>query len=158
QFCAAATSPRLREKASASVMTHRPAFSRLPICVRVVSATVVITLYGLCIPTYAQPPWSWQDNPAIPPEPANHVSFVRDYSGKYSLVDWQMKKDILDVVGPKFGRIDIVMQQCFGGGFVGDVAAATGVPRTIVSSSAWNETSWNVIQADNTPLALWNFT
>jgi hypothetical protein len=122
------------------------------------SFVTVFHFFILQAAAYCQAPWMWQDNPAIPAEPRNHISYVRGFDGQHALLDWQFKKDIAGLVNGHYARIDVVMQQNNGGGFLNDVAAAVGVPRTLVSSSAWNETSWNVIQAPNTPSALWNFT
>ena len=61
-------------------------------------------------------------------EPANHISFVRDGSGRIAFEDWRFAKAIAANVtaGPRWGSVDVVMQQCFGGGFQNDLASYLG--------------------------------
>src|SRR5207249_1710312 len=58
----------------------------------------------------------------IIPNPPLHHSFVPDQNGKIVALDYQYAVDIAAVMnqnsGTNFSMVDIVMQQCFGGGFL----------------------------------------
>src|SRR5215467_4616918 len=69
-------------------------------------------------------------------EPAAHHSWVRHLSGNTITSDAQYAQDIrTNFTG---GAVDILMEQCFGGGFLNDIQALR-TPHTFASASAWNE-------------------
>jgi hypothetical protein len=81
----------------------------------------------------------------IPPEAANHHSFVRDSTGALVARDDQYAADI---AGSYNGVVDVLMQQCFGGGFLDDIHGLAQ-PHTFTSASAWNEVSWSTTRTPN---------
>lgn len=95
-------------------------------------------------------------------EITQHISFVRDGQGKIVFEDWQFARDIQARTGVKFGSVDIVMQQCYSGGFLNDVAAmkkaGKAVPHTFASSAGNNEISWSLQNKQQFNYGLMNFT
>ncbi len=81
----------------------------------------------------------------VAPEPANHHSFVRDFTGALVAQDNQYAADIAAAYN---GTFDVVMQQCFGGGFLDDIHGLAQ-PHTFTSASAWNEVSWSSTRTPN---------
>jgi hypothetical protein len=71
-------------------------------------------------------------------EIAKHHSWVRHLSGNTITSDAQYAADIrTQFTG---GAVDVVMEQCHGGGFLNDVKRLR-IPHTFASSAAWNECS-----------------
>src|SRR5262249_15460338 len=58
------------------------------------------------------------------PEPSFHHSFVRDINRQIVAADFRYAADVQAQVGMHYSMVDIVMQQCFGGGFLNDIQAA----------------------------------
>src|SRR5271170_1471773 len=63
---------------------------------------------------------------ADPPQPGTDNAFVRDWQGNIVARDFQYATDVTSVAdgqpGQPFESADIVMQQCFGGGFLNEIA------------------------------------
>lgn len=83
-----------------------------------------------------------------PPEPEGpwpvfmHHSYVRDGAGGMVAIDEDYAADINNAMGGRYGSVDILMNQCFSGGFSNDVQVIVGWPHTFASSSAWHQVSW----------------
>src|SRR6266508_2943261 len=93
----------------------------------------------------------------LPAEPANHHSFVNNANGARVARDDQYGADIANFYLVNNTTIyDVVMQQCFGGGFIDDIQAAGG-SHTFASAAAWNESAIND-QSSFGFTALENFT
>lgn len=91
-------------------------------------------------------------------EPANHASYVRDGNGRIVETDASYALAIQQAFGVGYSSIDILMQQCFGGGFLNDIAKVNG-SHTFASASSWNEPALNVEKLPLTPPTyLDNFT
>jgi hypothetical protein len=92
----------------------------------------------------------------IKDEPDDHHSYVRDANLKIVGSAGEYTDDIaMDFKG---GSVDIVMQQCFSGGFV-DHIAGLNKPHTFASAAAWNEASQNGVKPkEGTITYLENFT
>jgi len=80
----------------------------------------------------------------IIPNPPLHHSFVRDQNGKIVALDNVYAADVASVMnsGTNFTVVDIVMQQCFGGGFLDAVKNTVPAPYTFCSASFWSEVAW----------------
>lgn len=76
------------------------------------------------------------------PEKFGHLSFVRDHNRKIAALDFQYATDIKNQLGKTIGAYDILMQQCYGGGFLNDITA-TGGSFSFASASAWDQTALN---------------
>lgn len=82
-------------------------------------------------------------------------SLVSDASGRTVARDDQYASDLVNSFP---GTFDVVMQQCFGGGFVYDIQA-TGRPQTFASAAAWSDFAHNQEEfTDGTLSFLENFT
>src|SRR6185295_7260360 len=77
--------------------------------------------------------------------PSNHTSYVTDVNGV-------MTDDIeyaSDLVLSRAGSIDVVMNQCFGGGFLNEIESNRRLPAvTFASSAAYNQVSRSVEKLD----------
>ncbi len=90
--------------------------------------------------------------PFIIPEPAFHHSFVRNglFRGgvQRAIVarDFEYSAAVAAQMasGTNFTMVDVVMQQCFGGGFLDDIARDVTGPHTFASSTLWSEFSWSL--------------
>lgn len=83
---------------------------------------------------------------ALPPEPGNHFSFVRDGNRNIVALDFQYANDVRNAFAgtqPTYSFVDIVMQQCFGGGFLDDIDATLQQSYTFASASGWSESAFN---------------
>lgn len=86
------------------------------------------------------------------PEPAYHHSFVRNGLFKGGVTraivarDFEYSAAVAAQMasGTNFTVVDIVMQQCFGGGFLNDMARDVTGPHTFASSTLWSEISWSL--------------
>ena len=84
---------------------------------------------------------------AATPEPANHNSYVRDSGIAGTRGPDIVAKDVTyaaDVKGNvTAGSVDILFQQCYGGGFLDDLLAGGPASFTAASAARWNETALN---------------
>jgi hypothetical protein len=86
----------------------------------------------------------------VAPEPAAHHSFVRHLSGNTITSDAQYAKDIRNNFTG--GSVDVLMDQCHGGGFLGDIRGLA-IPHTFASAAAWNECSADYVVPAGQPRA-----
>lgn len=77
------------------------------------------------------------------PEKLGHFSFVRDHNRKIAAMDFQYATDIKNQLGKTIGAYDILMQQCYGGGFLNDITAIAGGSFSFASASAWDQMALN---------------
>ncbi len=84
---------------------------------------------------------------ADPPHPATDNAFVRDWQGNIVALDFQYATQVQNVAngqpGQPFESADIVMQQCFGGGFLDHIANGGPAQHTFSSAARWDQTAWN---------------
>lgn len=88
------------------------------------------------------------DTGFIVPEPFFHHSFVRGANRLIVAIDAQYAQDvnarIVAANGTRYSTVDIVMQQCFGGGFLNELRDLPGpVNHTFASAAAWSEVAWS---------------
>jgi hypothetical protein len=91
------------------------------------------------------------------PEPAFHHSFVRNglFRGGVTRAivarDFEYSAAVAAQMasGTNFTIVDVVMQQCFGGGFLNDIARDVTGPHTFASSTLWSEVSWSLGKGAN---------
>jgi hypothetical protein len=102
-------------------------------------------------------PFIWND--ARPAEPANSVSFVRSFDNKIAFEDHALAALVSANVGQgkRWASADIVMQQCFSGGFINDFAPLT-VASSLVAAADWDQAAYTVQQAPGFTPAVENFT
>lgn len=102
--------------------------------------------------------FTWSDG--LQAEPANHISLVRGFDGQIAATDWSLRELIDKNVGPgkRWAAIDVVMQQCYGGGFVNDIISDGKAQATITTSSSWSQVSWTIQEQKGYDLAVQNFT
>lgn len=76
-------------------------------------------------------------------EPNTDRSFVRTSSPGRSIVaaDFQYVSDVQSNVTA--GSVDVIMQQCFGGGFIGEFASSSISNLTVSSATRYNEVAYN---------------
>jgi hypothetical protein len=91
----------------------------------------------------------------VPAEPAKHHSFVTDWLGQIVATDSQYMDDVRNNFPGR--SIDIVMQQCYGGGFANDAAATLG-NYTFASASRWDQVSWSTYDPGVFVSTVENFT
>lgn len=105
----------------------------------------------------ASAPFVWDTG--VGAEPANRISFLRTFNNGVALEDHRLAKLLRANVGEgkRWVAADIVMQQCFGGGFVNDVVG-TGLPVSITTSTSWREFSWTIQEAQGNAAAVQNYT
>lgn len=92
---------------------------------------------------------------ADPPHPATDNAFLRDWQGNIVALDFQYATQVQNVAngqpGQPFESADIVMQECFGGGFLDHIAAGGPAQHTFSSSTRWDQESLNFDNSDGTP-------
>lgn len=95
--------------------------------------------------------WAGVDTSGYGPERINHISYVRSRpigaNGAATMItDAQYATMLRNTPVGQGGAVDVVMQQCFGGGFLDEIAAGgVGMParRTFVSAAAYDEAALN---------------
>jgi hypothetical protein len=89
-----------------------------------------------------------------------HVSFVRDWQGRVSFEDHKLRALIDASTGPgkRWSAVDVVMQQCFSGGFIGDIVRDGRAAATVTTAADWNQVSWTVQEKAGFDKAVLNFT
>ncbi len=114
--------------------------------------------------THAQVIFNAGPQPAVA-EPAQHKSYVRDGAGRIVAVD----RDDLNRPGVDYtlalrnsgwGAVDVMMNQCFAGGFRNDMVARLQGQKsyTFASASQWNQVAYTVQDLDANPQVFDNFT
>jgi len=137
----------------------RHVIQRLGRCRRILWSAVAAVGLGLAVPDVQA---TTRLSGFLLPEPnlplLQHNSFVRDGAHNIVAVDYQYAADLSSAVqdDAQWSVVDIVMQQCFGGGFADDISAALPT-YTFASASAWSEVAWNRNPAP-VPRILDNFT
>lgn len=118
------------------------------------------SVLALCIAahTACAADFTWDDK--LLAEPGNHISFVRSYDGKVAATDWSLR-ELIDAntgTGKRWSAVDVIMQQCYGGGFINDIIGDGKAAATVTTSAHWNQVSWTIQERDGYDLAVQNFT
>jgi hypothetical protein len=95
-------------------------------------------------------------------EPARFVAFARDADRGIAFEDWRFAADIQSRIGAKYGSVDVVMQQCYSGGFMDDVEGmrrnGQPVPFSFTSAAAFDEIAWSWQNKPQFDFGVWNFS
>src|ERR1700694_772763 len=118
---------------------------------QVLVVAVALMFGGVSAPLMAQTRLSSAGPQGIIPEPFFHHSFVRDGVNVPRQIvarDFEYSADIAAQIAigtnyfTNFTEVDIVMQQCFGGGSLDDIQRDVPGPHTFSSSTLWSEVSF----------------
>jgi hypothetical protein len=122
-----------------------------------VIVAVISALAACAGSVHAQAQFVWNDNRAA--EPQRSVAFVRSYDNKISFEDHALAAMVSANVGQgkRWASVDVVMQQCFSGGFINDFAGINK-PYSLTTAADWNQAAYTVQEAAGFTPAVENFT